>query len=68
MEKIKNFVALIPAVLFVYCGGTIYYNSTIDFFNNAVIHNEITNNHSLGVYVISLFIETGVIFKNMLDS
>lgn len=68
MEKIKNFVALIPAVLFVYCGGMIYYNSTMDFLYNNAIHNEFTNNHSIGVYFISLTIEIGVIFKNIMDS
>ena len=68
MEKIKNFVALIPALLFVYCSGHIYYSSTIDLLNNISMHNEIESNHSLGAYLLSLIVEVGVIFKNIKDS
>lgn len=68
MEKVKNIAALIPAILFIYCGTTICYNSTLDFLTKATIHNEIANNHSLGIYLISLSIEIAIIFQNLLDS
>jgi zinc transporter 9 len=68
MEKIKNFVALIPAVLFLYCGGHIYYESTLDLLNNNFGHSEATNNHSLTAYMLSMGVETAVVFRNMKDS
>ena len=68
MEKIKNFVVLVPALLFIYCGGTILNTSIIDLYYAKPIEAEIMGLSSVGAYIISLGIETGIIFKNLSDS
>ena len=67
MEKIKNFVALIPALLFLYCGGHIYYDSTLDFLNHKFQNGE-NGGESLTAYLLSMAVEVAVVFRNMKDT
>jgi hypothetical protein len=68
MEKIKNFVALIPGLLILYCGGHIYYNSTLDFLTLKNINNEIHRGERLTAYLLSIAFEISVVFRNMKDT
>ena len=68
MEKIKNFVALIPGLLFLYCGGHIYYDSTLDFLNHKNTNGERQGGESLTAYLLSMAVEIAVVFRNMKDT
>ena len=68
MEKIKNFVVLVPAFLFIYCGGHIVYDCFYDLWQMKPPESEHTGFVSLACYFASLGVETGVIFKNIQDS
>jgi zinc transporter 9 len=68
MEKIKNFVALIPGLLFLYCGGHIYYDSTLDFLTLKNTNGEMHGGESLTAYLLSMAVEIAVVFRNMKDT
>jgi len=69
MEKIKNFVVLLPAFLFIYCGGTTLYSGFFEmYYQNFTLEPEHSTFSSILVYLVSLGVETGVIFKNIMDS
>ena len=71
MEKVKNMVVLVPAGLFIYSGGSICIDSGISVWNGDLIGlgEEVGNGMaSVGLFIISLGVETSVIFYNILDA
>ena len=69
MEKIKNFVVLIPAFMFIYCGGATLYSGLSEmYYQNFTIEPDHSSMSSIVIYFLSLGVESFVIFKNILDS
>ncbi|CAD8088241.1 unnamed protein product [Paramecium primaurelia] len=69
IEKVKHLVALIPSALFLYFGASISYESFLNIYNYGHYVGEIHGNAwGLALYLLSIGIETSVVFKNIRDA
>ncbi|KRW99004.1 hypothetical protein PPERSA_11605 [Pseudocohnilembus persalinus] len=71
IEKLKNTVVLIPAVLFMTMGGELLIDQfqALFFFSGTAIHASTNENYySMLLYMASIGVEMTVIYKNMMDA
>lgn len=69
LGKINNIVVLIPAILFIYFGSSIIFQSYLDFFfaaENTVHHK--SSYIAVLSYIISMLVEIRIVSMNIVDA